>query len=219
MSNEQTAVYTAIEGAEDICQDRIAIINRSDVSIIIVADGAGGTGDGGAAADFVIESVKADYPNTAGELSNPLVWQYLLTKIDRSLFSTGLGQSTAVIAAVFRENIVGASVGDSQAWLIRENDHKALTASQRRKPLLGDGGATPIAFEHDRGNEHLLVATDGLFNYVTPQHIIEVANSKIPLDVPSALIDAARLKSGNLNDDVAVVFAALFGDSSAPTQY
>ncbi len=49
------------------------------------------------------------------------------------------GEAAAVVALVTKGMIVGASVGDSEAWLLARGGVVRLTSNQRRKPLLGSG--------------------------------------------------------------------------------
>ncbi|TMA16715.1 MAG: hypothetical protein E6J85_18025 [Deltaproteobacteria bacterium] len=101
--------------------------------------------------------------------------------------------------------IVGASVGDSGAILFRE-PLVDLPSGQARKPLLGSGSAQPRGFAVEWNGEPLLVATDGLLRFAVGRVIgAELAS---PRDCDSAarrLTDLARLPSGALPDDVALV--------------
>jgi hypothetical protein len=49
------------------------------------------------------------------------------------------GMSTAVVAEIVDGQVVGASVGDSCAWLVSLGEVSDLTERQVRKPLLGSG--------------------------------------------------------------------------------
>jgi len=42
--------------------------------------------------------------------------------------------------------MMGASVGDNQAWIIDDGEIANLTRSQNRKPMLGSGNAQPVGF-------------------------------------------------------------------------
>ncbi|MCA9254173.1 MAG: protein phosphatase 2C domain-containing protein [Phycisphaerales bacterium] len=201
-------IHIATEGANTPCQDRVAILERDGASVIALVDGAGGTGNGRAAADFVIDALAGETPE-ASQRVNPLYWRDALARIDRSLHRAGHGQSTCIVIALAPEKIVGASVGDSQAWLILPDTFVALTENQRRKPLLGDGAATPVGFELNRRPGTLLVASDGLFNYVGHTRILDIARESPPECAPERLINAARLRSGALNDDIAIALGNL----------
>jgi PPM family protein phosphatase len=103
--------------------------------------------------------------------------------------------------------VFGASAGDSGAWLIGATAVQDLTEHQRQKPLLGSGNAVPIGFGPVRHEGRLLMASDGLFKYVPYARICDLARSVALADAPTELVAAARLSSGTLQDDVAVLVA------------
>jgi serine/threonine protein phosphatase PrpC len=118
-----------------------------------------------------------------------------------------IGEATAVIAILVDGQVWGASVGDCEAWLISTSGIVDLTRDQRRKPLLGSGHAIPIGFGPLACTSRLLLGSDGLFKYV-PHERIRNLSSSVPLAHAAAvLVDAARLPSGALQDDVAVIVA------------
>src|SRR5262249_7289847 len=96
----------------------------------------------------------------------------------------------------------GASVGDSGAWLI--DPFVDLTSAQKRKPLIGSGRACPVPFASPFAGT-LLLASDGLFKYAAQSRIRQLAAHPELERIPEMLVDAVRLPSGNLQDDVAVM--------------
>ncbi len=104
-------------------------------------------------------------------------------------------------------HVWGASVGDSGAWLITASSVLDLTQDQRRKPLLGTGAAMPVGFGEVPFTGRLLLGSDGLFKYVRHEHIRDLVRSLAPMEAAAALIEAARLPSGGLQDDIAVIVA------------
>jgi hypothetical protein len=106
------------------------------------------------------------------------------------------------------DQIVGASVGDSGGWMYALGGiWLNLLERQRRKPHLGSGRATPVGFGPFPVGERVLLGSDGLFKYVDANRIGDVALTD-PLERAARdLVDAARLVSGRLQDDVAVVLA------------
>jgi serine/threonine protein phosphatase PrpC len=185
-------IAVKVVAAGRLGQDRAAVLPRRGGYMFVLADGAGGTAGGADAAEAIIASAKRFAQSV--EL-DPV---HLLETLDRQLCS--VGQSTAVIALVSQNQIWGASVEDSGAWL-------DLTAEQQRKPLLGSGGAMPLAFGPYPWIPRLLLGTDGLFNYVLPERIRQLATSLPVESAAVALIDAARLPSGALQDDIALILA------------
>jgi serine/threonine protein phosphatase PrpC len=181
---------------DDLC----AVVACGDRLVIAVADGAGGTGRGRAAATLLIDCVNER--SRAG----PFDVLDLLRDCDLALARDGHGaETTAVVAVVSEHGIVGASVGDSGAWIVGPAGHIDLTRQQVRKPLIGSGEAVPVPFGHGPLTATLLVATDGLFNYADAARLRELASADDLDAIPERLIDSVRLRSGRLQDDVAVL--------------
>ncbi|HKP59395.1 MAG TPA: protein phosphatase 2C domain-containing protein [Polyangiales bacterium] len=190
-----------IANARNNGQDRAAWFPHRGGQLIVVADGAGGTTGGTEAAQTVVDYVR-DLADSDCD------WTRVLSVLDVRLFGmAAVGETTAVVAFVDRGTVVGASVGDSAAWIVSPAGCIDLTVQQRRKPLLGSGAAEPLPFGPAPVTGRLLLGTDGLFKYVPVERIKSLGLAG-PLDVAAQrLADAARLPSGRLQDDVAVVLA------------
>ncbi len=189
---------TASESPQKNTEDRLFVRAVGDRILAAVADGAGGTSGGAAAADLTIQAL-ADF-----DLSeDPVFWVMRLTEIDRRIAQSG--ETTAVLAVVTPRLIVGASVGDSGAWLVHKEKATVLTSSQKRKPLLGSGAAIPTLFRCEDSGGIVLLASDGLLKYASQERICDVLKSHSFEQAPAALINLVRLKSGTLQDDVAIV--------------
>jgi serine/threonine protein phosphatase PrpC len=175
-------------------QDRAVVVPHDGGVVVALADGAGGTGNGAAAADAIVEAV------TRVPGLDPVM---LLEKLDERLVQLG-GQSTAVVIAINGEELRGASVGDSGAWLIDGANAVDVTAGQQRKPLLGDGAIVMPFAAQLRGT--LLVASDGLLRYAKRADIARVVSTVRPLRAAAhELVALVQLPDGTLQDDVAVV--------------
>lgn len=187
-------------------QDRALLLLQEDRALVVVADGAGGTGFGARAAQAVVDLVVHEVVHEVA-WSDPRVLVDLLTTLDGRLARERIGgESTAIVTVITREAIVGASVGDSEAHLVTADGALDLTASQVRKPLLGSGRAQPTAFAaHRSAGSTLVVATDGLFAYVDPARVHALSVGDDVAAAARALTDAARLPNGNFRDDVTVV--------------
>jgi serine/threonine protein phosphatase PrpC len=172
-----------VRGARGAGQDRIAVVG----SRIVLADGAGGTARGAQAAERTVALLAASDDFDAA---------------DAALAALG-GQATAVAIAVEGATLRGASVGDSEAWLVHGEQVHALTERQQRKPLLGDGGV-PVAFSSPFAGT-LVVGSDGLFKYVARERIVAACTAATVDEVAEALVAAAELPNGGLQDDVSVV--------------
>jgi serine/threonine protein phosphatase PrpC len=102
--------------------DRAAAFAYSGRVVLVVADGAGGTGRGAHAADAVVKLVKER--SDAGVLDV----LGLLRDCDLNLAREAAGgETTAVVAVVDDKGVAGASVGDSEAWLLEPSRHVDLT--------------------------------------------------------------------------------------------
>ena len=167
--------------------------------LLVLADGAGGTSGGAAAADAVLAHARSASPTTSSDCGR------LLGALDQAL--TDIGETTAILLVVSGGQVFGASVGDSAAWLFDPPVALDLTENQTAKPLLGSGRATPVTFGPFPFRGRVVLGSDGLFKYVRLDRIRDIA-STFPLDdVPDQLVAAARLPSGGLQDDIAIIVA------------
>jgi len=178
-------------------QDRAAVVELSESHLVLaVADGAGGLGDGRRAAGAVIQALH-DRRDRG--------WSDVLLGVDGSLARAGIGETTAVVVEVTDEIIRGAAVGDSAAYIVSGAGVQDLTVRQRRKPLLGSGAAIPVSFECSTWDGRIVLASDGLVKYVARRDIAELALRGSLEEAIVALGNRARLPTGGLQDDIAIV--------------
>ena len=184
-------------------EDYAGVFEVDDAVVLVVADGAGGTGSGASAARTVVAAVQA----ASGELAAGRVHAAeLLVRVDGELArSRGGGQTTAIVVVVNAGRVTGASVGDSEAWWLTGGPERPLTARQQRKPLLGTGEAFPVPFGVGRARGMLLLGSDGLFKYAPRDRIAAAAREGAPEEAVARLVDLVRMPGGELQDDVAVV--------------
>lgn len=176
-------------------QDAAAVGGVDGALVMAVADGAGGMSGGTEAATAVMDAVRGCLWSHKHE------WTEVLSSVDVALAQRG--QTTAVVVQILGYQIAGASVGDSAAWLFTPTSSVELTANQRRKPLLGSGRSMPVPFVATFSPGSVLVlGSDGLFDYAEHRAIARLALGDAPA---SAFVDLARLPTGSLQDDVAVV--------------
>ncbi|MFP4029393.1 MAG: PP2C family protein-serine/threonine phosphatase [Candidatus Brocadiia bacterium] len=196
-----------VEAGGHICEDRAEIINTSEATVLVVADGVGGMPGGQAAADALVEGIEERPPGArAMETSGYGVRE--LMDIGEEIFGKPTcGQTTAVVVAIGHEVIRGASIGDSEAWLFTSGAYLRLTAGQTKSPFLGSGAGMPRPFLQYLVSGRLLVATDGLFRYAAPETIHETAVRGEPDAAAEDLLELVRLPSGDLQDDVAIILA------------
>jgi serine/threonine protein phosphatase PrpC len=190
-----TAVSRIEEARRDRGEDRIAIVHLHDRELIIVADGAGGSTGGARAAEALCRALTDDVDD----------WAAWLKQQDAALIATGL--AAAVVLSIHDDGLIrGASVGDCEAWVFGQGAPVDLTTLQIRKPLLGSGHAVPVHFSSRlAAGAALVVATDGLWKYVRRASVANATSAR-PLGAAlPALVDGVRLRSGTLQDDVAIV--------------
>jgi serine/threonine protein phosphatase PrpC len=181
--------------------DRVRVECRGDVTIVAIADGAGGISGGAAAAELACELACS----TPIDPMLPLGWATHLSDIDQAIAAEfNAGETTLVVVALRCDTIVGAAAGDSVAWLVRDDTITDLTITTPRKPLLGSGAALPQTFGPVLlGSATLLLATDGLWKYAPRDQLACAVRSAIVPGRLDHVVDLARLRSGTLQDDVA----------------
>lgn len=183
--------------------DREALVPVVDRHVLVVADGAQGR-QGGAAAEVAIAYVKQHASEIASAMSCERCVEALVA-IDQQIHASNTGGlTTAVLVVLGADGLVGASVGDSEAHLIGQNDFVDLTANQARRPFLGSGSARPVCFGPVGFEGRLLVATDGLFKYGSVHDRELIVRTASILEVAWRLVDSVRLPSGHLQDDTTV---------------
>lgn len=167
-----------------------------------IADGAGGTGAGNAASQFVIDSFKK--LSQAEDFNDPEDFESFLRELDVALVrELNGGETTAIVGRVFDDQVIGASVGDSEAWLFNLEYDYELTSMQIIKPLLGSGASIPIGFGPMNVEQFMLLGSDGLFKYARHHDI----QSLLTADVSAMEIAGlAKYETGGLQDDISVIF-------------
>ena len=172
-------------------QDRAAAWAAGRVTVLALADGAGGISGGAQAADrFLVEILAAtrdEPPRSAAAC------QALLFRVDRALAADpAAGEAAGVLVVVGRQAVIGASVGDSVA---------DLTRRQVRKPLLGSGEASAVPFRARFERGALVVMSDGLWRYARRERI--AACCRVGADRLVALTREEQPQA----DDAAVILA------------
>lgn len=181
--------------------DRVGVWEHADALVVAVSDGAGGMGGGGRAATLVIEAARAVRPTRRSEsLCGLLRALDAVVHADRAA-----GEATAALAIVSEARVVGASVGNSAIWLFGGERYVELTGGADRRRV-GSGRVAPRGFAHAAETPfRILAATDGLFEYVAMNAIIESAAHGDLEDATDRLVGLARLHPGALPDDVGIV--------------
>jgi serine/threonine protein phosphatase PrpC len=198
------------EGYKVELEDRLQIVRLKDRLVLAVADGAGGRPGGARAAEMVMEFVRQAAAEThSADVAD--FWYDVLMECDGALLKDAkAGETTAVVAAISEHGVVGASVGDSGAWIVTAEDVEDLTMRQERKPFLGTGAAYPITFASHWESGTLLIASDGLFKYADADMICQAAREADIETAADRLLNLVRLRSGKLQDDVAILLCRAF---------
>ncbi len=176
-------------------EDRLLVERRGERTVAIICDGAGNGGRGALAAELAVAELARI--GQAGFAD----WVRALLAVDQLLKRRAQGGETTCVVVDISDDgeCRGASVGDSGAWMLpRGSPVRDLTAHQHRARL-GSGQTCPVRFKAQLMGQ-LVLATDGLFKYIRAPDIHSCAARGV-----DALIDSVRLKSGALQDDVAVI--------------
>jgi hypothetical protein len=145
-------------------EDRALALDLGHAWVFAVIDGAGGMGGGGRAADVVASTIEALARRAdPGDLADAGFWCVVLAECDAAaLADARAGEAAAAVLCVTGEGAFGASVGDCRIWARGGGEVVELTASQRRRPMLGDGGATPWPLDTQARARAWALATDGV---------------------------------------------------------
>jgi PPM family protein phosphatase len=198
-----------LEPAESLLQDRARTIEVGDALVIAVADGAGGISGSERAAGSIVQGLES-WVERGLPLDQEPTWTAFLRETDATIHRAGnWGETTAVVLAVTGKWICGASVGDSEAWMVTADDFVSLTRGQVRKPFLGCGAARIVPFRRRHAGGTLIVGTDGLFKYAPAWKICETAREEMPDLAAQAILELVRLPGGRLQDDVGFVVARI----------
>ncbi len=188
-----------------ISGDVAEVFERDDRLVVVIADGAGGIGGGAVASRAVLESVSLAANDRGFPIDDVHRWADLLKATDTAVFARGAGQTTAVIVVVGPQGILGVSAGDSEAWVVTASRIDDLTVGQYTRRRIGTGQAAPFIFERTALSGVLLVATDGLLKYASPDVIAKVVRDGAMGFAADQLVELVRLPSRTVTEDVAVV--------------
>lgn len=182
--------------------DALYVTKIGDSIWFCICDGAGGMAGAAQAGNYVVEAFK-DLTNIDSFDSSD-DFESFLRKVDLELANeSGCGEATAIVGKLNDTTVVGASVGDSEAWLFnREYDYE-LSSMQNLKPLLGSGSTTPIGFGPMDVDKSILLGSDGLFKY------IKLEEMKLLLSTKTTAKEIAKLAKqdiGSLQDDVSIIY-------------
>jgi serine/threonine protein phosphatase PrpC len=188
-------------------EDRAEVFHRGSDLVVVVADGAGGMRGGARASAALIENVRSVAADHSLNVHDDGLWSGLLMEADAALAARRVGETTGVVVVVGTGGVTGVSVGDSEAWVVSAKSVDDLTRHQER-PRLGSGRATPVVFHRAGVGGVLLVATDGLFRYASPERISATVRACEASRVAQRLTKLVQMPSGAYQDDVGIVVVA-----------
>ncbi|MGV3772479.1 MAG: hypothetical protein ACO1QB_06220 [Verrucomicrobiales bacterium] len=163
-------------------------------------------GGGAEAAEKLVQSIK----QRRADITDQNRCCTVLTEIDDLLLKEGNGgETTCALAVIGKNEIFGASVGDSAVWFIPVSaPHVDLTALQSRKPLIGSGHATAKGFTIPKQTGVLMLATDGLLKYAKTELVVQSCRSSNSLELDEwNTLALVRMANGKLQDDATVLLS------------
>ena len=188
--------------------------------LLAVADGVGGAAGGEIAADAAIvalaERFYQDAPGLPIEERLTEAIREANTAVLRAAEASGnhSAASTLVAAAVRRDHLVVANLGDSRAYLIRDGASRQLTEDHSGDlqhaitRFVGDPrGVHPDVFVEDlRPSDLLVLCSDGLTRHVAPEEIAATVIANDSERAADTLVALANARGGE--DNVTVVLHA-----------
>ncbi|MGK0552117.1 Stp1/IreP family PP2C-type Ser/Thr phosphatase [Enterococcus faecalis] len=215
--------------------------NQLSVPLAVLADGMGGHQAGDVASHMAVHDLGQDWEQTTVADSEKAV-QWLIKLIQQEnerIFEQGqsqaeyMGMGTTIVSAVLlKDSFVLANIGDSRAYLVRNQqllqlteDHslvnelvksgeitREMAANHPRKNVLTRSLGMPGVVDVDvsshtwMAGDYLLLCSDGLTNMVSETQILEILELDQPLDQKiDTLIQLANEAGGLDNITVLVV--------------
>ena len=200
-------------------------------ALFVVADGVGGHIGGAEASQAAVETIlRAYYEHDALSPTEALTAAIRLA--NAAVYAGGAGRgraTTVVVAAIAGDVALVAHVGDSRALLVRDGaatqitvDHSwvqdmvregVLTPEEARydprrnviSRWVGDRSVEPDLLELQlRADDRIVLCTDGLTNYVSPDTIAASVEDASEQDAAEALCRLAN-ESGGIDNITAIV--------------
>lgn len=218
--------------------------------LYVLADGMGGHQKGEVASAITAETVNAEYYASTFSITddNPeaAVVQTLASAIEKAnekvMAATQGGGTTVVAAVLYGDSLVSMNVGDSRAYLLRDNelrllskdhslvsrlvemgkitDEEALTHPRRNVlyQALGQGNDVEIhtSTEKLQIGDVIILCSDGLWGEVSDPTIKEIINkAPAPLAAAERLIERANDSGGP--DNITAIIIQVSDKEAPPT--
>lgn len=202
----RSSVRVVMADMHRVCDDMVEIRETPGFLRVALADGATGIGYGRQAALAFLARMR-ELSNDGAVDALSLRAAFHAADLDIAMMDDEC-DTTGIFLAVQDGFVRGASVGDSEAWLVHGDCRvpTVITSAQRRRPRVGSGcwpigfGPVPLA------DAILLMGSDGLFNALSSGQVVDIVQGHDPVEVPSALERAVREENqGMLPDDFSAV--------------
>jgi serine/threonine protein phosphatase PrpC len=207
-------IFTFSEaGGHAINEDAFMIqAHPSDPGCLLVAlaDGQGGQAGGGPAARLACQAALASAARlSVASFAGVGAWTTSLATADQEVCADrDAGLTTLVAFSLYKDQLVGASSGDSAALLLHgDGQTEVLTARQFKDPPVGSGGALCVPFAAKlKAPWRVLAMSDGVWKYVGWEQVAALATAAGGEKLIEALQAKARLPgSGQFQDDFTLV--------------
>lgn len=233
------AYSSDIGNQREINQDYVNIKKlNEDQALCVLCDGMGGHKAGEVASEMVGKYLLENFPQSPVEEHQIYhIFSTLFQYANHSVYKEsmlheeyeGMG-TTAIIVYIDHKNIYLSHVGDSRAYMIKDNHLKqltqddtfvnelvksglitkeeALTHPQRNVLIQAVGASDSLEISYHKAilDETLLLCSDGLYNSLEDHQIIEIMNQNLTLqEKANKLIDQAKLYGGY--DNITVLIA------------
>lgn len=214
--------------------------------LFIVADGVGGASHGERASKYAAEKVLYDYYNSSDISPGARLQQIIQDAGNQINTFAEEGErfirmaTTIVAAAIIDDNLIIANVGDSRAYLIRDNianqiskDHsfvgemvrdglmteeEARTSKQKNRITRSLGGERDVRVDVFEGikladGDKILLCSDGFSQYAPNEMVAQIAQNGTAEEIAGKMIAHANKQGGS--DNISVILIKV---SSSPLE-
>jgi serine/threonine protein phosphatase PrpC len=205
--------------------------------LYVLADGVGGAAAGDIASRYAVNKILCVYYRGQPDDKPDIRLRRAIEEANADIFGQNRGRTdhrqmaTTTVAAVIRgDDLIVANVGDSRAYLIRDDileqiteDHSlmaemindgVITADQAathpyRNVILRSVGAyetvqVDLFFRQIAPDDIILLCSDGLTHLVSNQELVDAARAFPPAEASRQLVDLANERGGDDNISVSI---------------
>ena len=207
--------------------------------LYVLADGVGGATAGDVASQYTVNKVIHSYYQGHTDEDHATRLRRAIEEANTDIFVQNSGRSdhremaTTVVAAIIHgDELVTANVGDSRAYIIRDEaieqiteDHSlmaemindgVITAEQAathpyRNVILRSIGAyetvqVDLFFRQVAPEDILVLCSDGLTHLVSNRELVDIVNARPPADATRQLVALANERGGDDNISVSITY-------------